>query len=505
MSFKDKLRAYLFAGYPCVVVRTAEEERAMADIRHVVASTEWTLWQWTAVRGLVQLAPVIKQVAGTEGRAGLFKQRVQNAIIVLTDCHTWQLEETTINRGLREFIQDHVSPQLDSRVIIVAPSFEPPSTVAHACAVLDYELPTKEDLGKLAQAVTERWAADVQKEPPAVPPAVASNLAGLTFDEATRAIGLALQTKGELDLDLLMHEKMAAVRRGGILKVLPPSPIEDVGGLDALKKWIKKRANSFGDEAKSYGLPVARGVLIIGPPGTGKSLVAKAISAVLKRPLILLDIGALFNSLVGASEERTRQVLKQAEAIAPAVLFLDEIDKGFAGTSGGGNGDSGVSRRVFGTVLTWLQEKTAPVYVVASANSVEHLPPEMLRKGRFDEIWFVDLPTTSERMAIFAIHLKKVGRDPDKFNLPALANVAGEFSGAEIEAAIADALYDCFDAGHDLTTEAIVAACSRTTPLARVASETIEATRAWASTRARAASEPEASPAGLPRFRSNSN
>jgi SpoVK/Ycf46/Vps4 family AAA+-type ATPase len=264
-----------------------------------------------------------------------------------------------------------------------------------------------------------------------------------------------------------------------------------VGGLDGLKTWIGKRRRAYGAEAAAYGLPTPKGILLVGIPGTGKSLCAKAVGTALGVPTLRLDVGALFQSLVGESEARTRDALQLAEAMAPCVLFVDEIDKGLAGTaSGGGAGDSGVARRVLGSILTWMQDRPAdrPVFVVATANQVDGLPPELLRKGRFDELFAVDLPTPAEREAIFRIHLGRRKRDPADYDLARLAEATPDYTGSEIEAIVVEALYHAFDLGREITTEDLLAAARAVVPLAVTAKDTIEAVRRWGATRARAAS-----------------
>jgi SpoVK/Ycf46/Vps4 family AAA+-type ATPase len=290
------------------------------------------------------------------------------------------------------------------------------------------------------------------------------------------------------------------VKKSGLLEIAEPDQrgLDAVGGLNVLKAWIMKRKRSYTPAAEAYLLPPPKGVLIVGVPGTGKSLSAKAIGTALGVPTLRLDIGALFNSLVGESESRTRAALNLAEALAPCVVWIDEVDKGLAGASGSGAGDSGVTKRVFGTIITWMQERKRPVFLVATANDVTNLPPEFLR--RWDEIFAVDLPTEEERAAIFYIHLQKRKRMPlaQRFNIAtdtraSLAITATEeFTGSEIEKVIEAAMYDAFDEdGREFTIDDIISAARRTTPLAQTAKEKIDAIRDWAKTRATWASSKE--------------
>ena len=262
----------------------------------------------------------------------------------------------------------------------------------------------------------------------------------------------------------------------------------DVGGLSRLKAWLEGRRDAFSEAARDFGLPQPKGLLLLGVQGCGKSLVAKAVANLWQLPLLRLDVGSLFSMYVGSTEANMRKAIKIAETISPAVLWLDEIEKGLAGLESSGAVDAGVTARIFSSFLLWMQEKTAPVFVVATANDVRRLPPELLRKGRFDEIFFVDLPSQSEKEQIFGIHLTKRRRDPGRFDIRELASAAEGFSGAEIEGAVVSALYKAFAANLELSQQDLAEAVSETIPLSRTMSENIGALRQWASTRARPAS-----------------
>ena len=250
------------------------------------------------------------------------------------------------------------------------------------------------------------------------------------------------------------------------------------------------RSAAFGERAAQFGLPSPKGLLLLGVQGCGKSLCAKAVSTRWQLPLLRFDMGRMFGSLVGSSEENVRRAIAVAESVAPAILWVDEIDKAFAGSQGSGSTDGGTAARVFGTFLTWLSEKTSPVFVVTTANDISQLPAELLRKGRLDEIFFVDLPSNEERADIFRIHLQKRRREPDNFDLAALAVNAKDCSGAEIEEAINSALYDAFYAGTDISTESVLLTLSQTVPLAKTMDEQIGRLRRWVEGRARNASVP---------------
>jgi len=293
------------------------------------------------------------------------------------------------------------------------------------------------------------------------------------------------------DVNEVFAEKQQIIRKSGLLEYYATNEnFANVGGLSVLKEWLAKRAVAFTNEARAFGLPFPKGILMLGVQGCGKSLCAKAVSNLWQLPLLRFDMGRMFGSLVGASEENVRRAIAVAESVAPAILWVDEIDKAFAGSQGSGATDGGTTARVFGTFLTWLSEKTAPVFVVATANDISQLPPELLRKGRLDEIFFVDLPSPEERKEILGIHINKRGRDAAKFDLAVLAGTSSEFSGAEIEESINSALYDAFYAKQELTTAHVQAALSQTVPLAKTMDEQISRLLSWAEGRARNASVP---------------
>jgi SpoVK/Ycf46/Vps4 family AAA+-type ATPase len=301
------------------------------------------------------------------------------------------------------------------------------------------------------------------------------------------------------DVAVVQQEKGQIVRKSGVLEMVTSTvKLDDVGGLGSLKNWLTKRSGSWLDEAALYGLPAPKGVLVTGVPGCGKSLTAKAMASAWSLPLIRMDVGRIFGGLVGESEQNMRNALRTAEAVAPCVLWIDEIEKGFA-AGASGTGDSGTSARVFGTFLTWMQEKTSAVFVMATANNISLLPPEFLRKGRFDEIFFIDLPTSTERTAIFRLHIgARLKAGPALGDLPVddalldpLTGLTEGFSGAEIEQAVIAACFDAFDGRRALTADDLKRAITHTVPLSVTSAEQIAALRAWADIRAVAASAPE--------------
>jgi SpoVK/Ycf46/Vps4 family AAA+-type ATPase len=301
--------------------------------------------------------------------------------------------------------------------------------------------------------------------------------------EVRDAEGRVTKPAGTLDersIDMITSEKKGIIRESGALEFYSPQEtMSDVGGLEVLKDWLRSREKAFSKEARDYGLPAPKGIALIGIPGTGKSLTAKMVSGLWHLPLVRLDVGALFGSLVGQSEENTRRALSLVETISPCLMWIDEMEKGFSS----GGGDGGTSQRVFQNILTWMQEKKKPVFVIGTANNIAALPPEFLRRGRFDEVFFLDLPSVVERREIFQVHIEKRKRPSQMFNLDALARAAEGYVGAEIEQAVVDGMYLAFNdpqnPGRDITTEDILAALAKQVPLSKSQKEAIDHLRAW--------------------------
>lgn len=315
---------------------------------------------------------------------------------------------------------------------------------------------------------------------------------GLTQEEAEKVYRKAVVMHGRLseaEVDIILSEKKQLIRRNGILEFIEEDEsIDAVGGLEELKRWLLQRSEAFTERARAYGLPAPKGLLILGVPGCGKSLIAKTTARLWGLPLLRLDMGRVYDgSMVGKSEANLRSALRTAESLAPAILFIDELDKAFAGAAGSSDSDGGTSSRIFGSFLTWMQEKRSPVFVIATANRVDRLPGEFLRKGRFDEIFFVDLPNINERMEIFRIHLQKRRRDISRFDLRQLAAACEGFSGAEIEQVLIAAMYEAFAQNREFTQLDILAATKATQPLSRTMTEQVVALREWAQQRARPA------------------
>ena len=356
--------------------------------------------------------------------------------------------------------------------------------------VLDFPLPDMKELNQvlsrqLEQTRNRRISTEIREK-------LLKAALGLTKDEAEKVYCKAQVTAGRLtekEVDIVLSEKKQLIRRNGILEYIEEDEtINSVGGLEELKHWLRQRSDAFTERAREYGLPQPKGMLILGIPGCGKSLIAKTTSRLWGLPLLRLDMGRVYDgSMVGRSEANLRNALRTAESISPAILFIDELDKAFAGSTGSADSDGGTSSRIFGSFLTWMQEKVSPVFVMATANRVERLPGEFLRKGRFDEIFFVDLPNKEERQNIFEIHLIKRRRDIERFDIEQLSNVSDGFSGAEIEQAIIAAMYEAFAQSREFTQLDIIAAIKSTLPLSKTMTEQVTALRDWARQRARPA------------------
>lgn len=342
---------------------------------------------------------------------------------------------------------------------------------------LQFKLPTETDLNHFL--ITEGVEPDKSQ-------ALAAEAKGLTHVELLRALSISKTSRQNSLLNVIKQEKERAIRSSGLLEIIQPGEMKRIGGLDLLKNWLKVRRRALEPGARVAGLPIPKGVLILGPPGTGKSECAKAVAGEWQRPLIKLDPSRLYAKHVGDTEANVRQALQLIEATEPCVLWIDEIEKGLAG---GGNfaGDSGVSTRLIGTLLTWMQEREGSVFVVATANAVEYLPPELLRKGRFDEVFFVDLPSEDDRGSIFEVVLSRHGLDTQSYDTDRLAELSSGFSGAEVEEAVRTAMYEAYAQNGKVTTTLIAQAVRQIVPLSATAAERITNLRAWAIGRARPA------------------
>jgi AAA+ superfamily predicted ATPase len=503
MDLQTELEILIRARYPILYIISSEEMRVQDLAVEIARKRQKKVFEWSVSTGLVPAGTSIQsqkiRVAATKDPLAALDQvieQVEPAIFIFKDFHPFLGKGNyAVIRKLKE-IALHLKNSFKT-VILVSPVMEIPIELEKEVTVLNFPLPTRADLS----ALLDRIIADLRQFKP-----VAVGLddsgrerllqaaLGLTLGEAENVFAKIIVKDGQLtggDVNEVFAEKQQIIRKNGLLEYCATSEtFAQVGGLEILKDWLNKRALAFSADAREFGLPSPKGILLLGVQGCGKSLCAKAVSSQWQLPLLRFDMGRMFGSFVGSSEENVRRAISVAESVAPAILWVDEIDKAFAGSQGSGATDNGTTARVFGTFLTWLSEKTAPVFVVATANDISQLPPELLRKGRLDEIFFVDLPVREERLAVFHIHLQKRGRKPEGFDLEALADASANFSGAEIEEAINSALYDAFYAKQELSSGHILEALSQTVPLARTMEEQISALRRWADGRARNASRP---------------
>jgi len=395
----------------------------------------------------------------------------------LRDFHRF-LEDISISRKLRNLARTLKSQP--KNLILIAPQVEIPSELTEVFTVLDFPLPNASEMRTEIQRLISSTGKNL---PDKLLDELVRAAQGLSLERIRRVLARCLASTGQIepeDVELILEEKRQSIRQTQILDFYPTTEqIADIGGLDTLKDWLLLRGSAFGEKARSYGLPNPRGLLLVGIQGTGKSLTAKAIAHHWHLPLLRLDVGRLFGGLVGESESRTRQMIGLAEALAPCVLWIDEIDKAFGGVES--KGDGGTTSRVFGTFINWLAEKQSPVFVVATANNIQALPPEMLRKGRFDEIFFVGLPSQEERVAIFNVHLSRLRPHNCKnYDVKRLAYETPDFSGAEIEQTIVEAMHIGFSQNRDFSTDDILEAASQIIPLARTAQEQIQFLQDWA-------------------------
>jgi SpoVK/Ycf46/Vps4 family AAA+-type ATPase len=500
-QFVQELDTLVRARYPLIYLVTWEEQRLDAILQELAQSHGKALFSWSITRGLRRAGA--GRGAGDEGAKepvealAAIEKISEPSLVILKDFHPF-LSDPTVVRALRELAQSLKATY--NTVIVLSPVLQIPPELEKEITVLDIPLPTSRDLYNLLKEIvsvvrqSNRATIDLRREDAEQ---LIKAALGLTLSEAENAFAKAIahdDRLGKEDIQLILDEKRQVIRKSGLLEYHPADEsLQNVGGLDTLKTWLDRRGNAFGEAARQFGLPEPKGLLLLGVQGCGKSLTAKAIASQWKMPLLRLDMGRIFSGLVGSSEENLRRAIRVAESVAPAVLWVDEIEKGLSGVASSGQTDGGVTARVFGALLTWLQEKTAPVFVVATANRIELLPPELLRKGRFDDIFFVDLPAAAERREIFRIHIARRGRKPDAFDLDRLAGAAHDFSGAEIEQAVISALYDAFAEGKELEDRHLSRIVQETIPLATTAREEIDKLRTWASTRARPASSVQSS------------
>jgi AAA+ superfamily predicted ATPase len=500
---RDELDVLIRARYPLIYVVSWEEERVEQQLSRIAATRNKKFFVWTYTQGIVKYGSEPQRAKSGNGSTAdplaaldSVLADVDPAIYLFKDFHPFT-EEHRSNLAIIRRLKDVAYHLRNSykTIVIVSPFVRLAPELMKDVTLVEMPPPSEADFSKLLDRIKD----DMKDKPQ-----IRINLdteakerllhaaSGLTMKEAENVFAKTLVLEGKIDSDdigVIFSEKQQIIRKSGLLEYYASDErFSSVGGLDNIKLWLDKRTCAFTDRAREFGLPPPRGMLLLGIQGCGKSLCAKAASSLWKLPLLRFDIGRMFGSLVGSSEENMRRAIQTAESVAPAILWVDEIDKAFSGSTNSGGSDGGTAARVFGTFLTWLSEKTSPVFVIATANDISHLPPELLRKGRLDEIFFVDLPSDEEREEILAIHIKRRKRNPDLFDLPALAHACDGFSGAEIEQAVIAGLFDAFSNDCDLTPEIMLAAITETVPLSKTMSEELQRMRTWVQGRARPAS-----------------
>ncbi|MDJ0636818.1 MAG: AAA family ATPase [Xenococcaceae cyanobacterium MO_188.B29] len=482
MNFSEEFALLLRACYPLIYISTTEEERlesSIANVAQKIGNRQAYIWDF--VDGYQENNPNNAGVGKRNPLQALeFVEKMPakaGGIFILRDFQRF-LEDISISRKLRNLARSLKSQP--KNIVIVSSQVEIPAELTEVLTVIDFPLPTAKEIKTEIQRLI---LATGQTLPDKLLNEIVRSAQGLSLERIRRVLTRAIATHGRIepeDVELILEEKRQSIRQTQILDFYPATEqISDIGGLDNLKDWLLRRGGAFSDRARTYGLPHPRGLLLVGIQGTGKSLTAKAIAHHWHLPLLRLDVGRLFGGLVGESESRTRQMINLAEALSPCILWIDEIDKAFSGVEG--RGDSGTTSRVFGTFITWMAEKKSPVFVVATANNIKALPPEMLRKGRFDEIFFVGLPNQEEREAIFKVHLARLRpHNLGNYDVKRLAYETPDFSGAEIEQTLVEAMHIGFSQNRDFTTDDILESASQVIPLARTAQEQIQFLQDWA-------------------------
>ena len=511
MDFTTELKNYLKARYPLILIKSSEEDRLTNDLKKVAKELKHRFITWSIASGLQHDGQILDESSLELKRAldicEALAKKDEPVLFVFYDLVpliSGQGASPVYQRRIKEFALNIRTKGYRCNCIIVSYSADINSSIETEITMLDYPLPTRKDVEKQIKEFVMQYQGEkgIKIDTSDKTLEALTNAAlGLTSSEIENCLSRALVADKSLDIEdvkNIVNEKKQIIRKSGILEYVENKlSLDEVGGLGVLKRWLELRGHSFSKEAKDFGLNPPKGVLLVGIPGCGKSLTAKCIASAWSMPLLKLDMGKIFGKYVGDSEANIRQALKTAEAIAPCVLWIDEIEKGLAG-----GGDSGTSSRVFGNLLSWMQDKISPVFIFATANNIRNLPPELLRKGRFDEIFFVDLPDDEERKKILEIHINKTGRNSKDFNLDELVKLSGEsnfgdeirLAGAELEAWVKDSLLEAYsrkvsgDKESDLSMKDFEDTIKRFVPMAKMRQEDFKELREWANENAVSAS-----------------
>lgn len=485
-SFADEARKLIAAKYSLIVVPTFEDARCEQVLREIAKSgfqNQLRAFSWSVTTGLADGAEKIPNTEDPIKALDFVMSFADPALFIFKDLDKQFDRSPNLVRKLRDVYQ-HMKNSVKT-IFMTSPVMNIPDELSKELALLEFGLPTIPELEKLFDATIKSFknmkvelSADDRDD-------FIKSAIGLTWDEARNAYVRACMGKTTLLPDAVaevIEEKCKIIRKDGLLEFVPIDfSMQEIGGLEVLKEWLESRARFFSGEAREFGLSVPKGVLLTGIPGCGKSSCVKAISQYWRLPLMRLDMTKVYGGTMGNPEETMRRVLKTVEAVAPVILWIEEIEKGVAGFT---QGDGGVTARIFSSFLTWMQEKTATVFVAATANEIDKLPPELLRKGRFDEIFFTDLPTESERGEIFKVHIRKRKHNPDKFALINLAKATNNFNGAEIEQVVAAGMYEAFNEKRQFNDQDLYKMIAKTVPLATTMSERIKEVKRWADKRA---------------------
>jgi ATP-dependent 26S proteasome regulatory subunit len=485
----DELRLLVNSRHPIITVETPEEERVEQLLLDIANELSVPLYTWSVTTGLAKMrgAPIYNSDNPEQALANL--ALIQGDAIFLLKDFARYCDNDRVCRRLRELAEKFRAERRS--IVITAASLQLPPDLRADSVPFQLGLPSAEELLSGVKSVLAE-VNRAQQIPIALDVAgigqLAQNLVGLPQEEAMRALRMSVLARRRVDaglLDAVLDAKRDALRSDGLLEtVRRDASFADVAGLKRLREWIAKRKSALTPEGRRFGLEPPKGILITGVQGCGKSLAARSVAGEWGYELARLDAGALYDKFIGESEKKLQKALELAQKLAPMVLWIDEIEKAFASAGSSGDADAGLSQRLLATLLTWMQDREGGVFLAATSNNITVLPPEMLRKGRFDEIFFVDLPNVEVRAALFSLHLKKRGRDVAIFDLPKLAGASDGFSGAEIEQAIVAGLYTAFSQKQQLTTEILLGEIRGTQPLSVTRAEDVQAIRDWAKTRA---------------------
>jgi ATP-dependent 26S proteasome regulatory subunit len=484
----ETLKQLIQAGNPIVAMETPDEPRAAGIVRDVARQMGLPVLEWSVTDGLLPMPVASSKALVEPGKVAAalryVKETAYPAIYLFKDVGP-HCKDPQVVRAIRDL---YFSPSSRLWTLILIDAASTPPEVRRLAVPFDVGWPEEDELEEIVRATFQ----DVQRRSLQQVESkltkhelemLVQSLRGLTSEEAARVVAGAIRADNILDvsdLPRIVDAKRNLLGTTGCLESIAAdvSP-DEIGGLNNLKRWLNTRRGGFSSRALEFGLDPPRGILLLGVQGCGKSLCAKVVASAWRMPLMRMDPGVLYQKFIGESEARLREALRQAESMSPVVLWIDEIEKAFA-SAGSDSADGGLSQRMFGTLLSWMQDHRAPIFLIATANNLDQLPPELMRKGRFDEIFFVDLPEPKERETIFAIHLKKRNRDKSQFDLPRLTAVSAGLSGAEIEQAVISGLYAAFADKVECTTDHIFAAIQATQPLSVVMRERVEHLRSWA-------------------------